>query len=321
MDERLARVRARTGGPFTLGMARAAGFSDAERRRLLRREAWVTLRRGVYVEAGLVAAADDARRHAIGVAGLLLALDFDAIAGGESAARNWGLETLNPPGPELVVVTDDAAVAARRRAGYVVRVADLAAHHRAVRHGVPVTSPARTVVDLARACPFADGVVVVDSVLRGGLATVRELDQVLAECRGWLGIERARRVVAFADPESESVLESLSRAAMHQQGLPRPRTQVVIEDDRGPCGRVDFLWDDVRVIGEADGLAKYAGDGRRTTREIVRAEKRREERLVDAGYEIVRWGWEDARNPPRLAQRLRAAFARGAARMRGQRTA
>lgn len=83
----------------------------------------------------------------------------------------------------------------------------------------------------------------------------------------------------------------------------------------------DFLWDEVRVIGEADGLAKYQPDGVRTTREIVRAEKRREERLTDAGYEIVRWGWQDANDPPRLARRLRAAFARGAQRQRGFRSA
>lgn len=82
---------------------------------------------------------------------------------------------------------------------------------------------------------------------------------------------------------------------------------------------MDFLWDDAAVIGEADGIAKYHPTGWQTTRDIVRAEKRREERLADLGYEIVRWGWEDANDPPRLAHRLRAAFARGIERRQGRR--
>lgn len=105
---------------------------------------------------------------------------------------------------------------------------------------------------------------------------------------------------------------------MHTEGIPAPRTQVVIRDANGAFARVDFLWDDLRVIGEADGLTKYEPDERRAVRDIVRTEKRREERLADAGYEVVRWGWQDARTPKRLARRLLAAFARGVERQRGR---
>lgn len=165
---------------------------------------------------------------------------------------------------------------------------------------------------------WSDAVFAADSALRIGRTTLSELHAVLADCAGWPGIQRATRVVDLADPNCESALESISRVAMHTEGLPAPRTQVVISDANGPFARVDFLWDDERVIGEADGLAKYEPDGRRSVRDIVRAEKRREERLADAGYEVVRWGWEDAQTPARLAQRLRAAFARGIERQRGR---
>jgi hypothetical protein len=94
---------------------------------------------------------------------------------------------------------------------------------------------------------------------------------------------------------------------------------VAIGDEWEQYGEVDFLWDEYNVIGEADGLAKYQPDGRRSTRDKIKAEKRREERLFDAGYEVVRWGWEEATDPPRLARRLRAAFARGLERKRGRR--
>lgn len=305
-----------TAGPFTAEQAWAAGFTRSDVRRFVRCGQWILLRRGVYITASALACADgDAtRRLALDVAALRLALEWDAVAGGTTAARLWGFELLPTPVQRmLVVVTDDPGAVARSRSDYVVRTAALPVDHRAIRHQVPVTSAARTALDLARTSTFVRSVVALDSALRQRLVTVSELEAVLADCAHWPGVERARRAVEFADVRSESVLESLSRVAMHEQGIARPRTQVVIGD-----ARVDFFWDEVRVVGEADGLGKYEGSGARTTREIVRAEKRREERLTDAGFEVVRWGWEDARNPARLARRLRAAFERGVERQRGR---
>lgn len=280
------------------------------------------MRRGVYVDAVTAAAAadDPERRHALEIAALQLALRCDAVAGGDSAARILGLESLDPMSADLVVVTSDETATGQRRRGYRLRIAELPKDHRASRHGVAITSAARTVVDLARVRRLADGVVIADSALRKGHVSLAGLGAVLDDCRGWPGIDEARRVIELADPGSESVLESMSRVAMHEQGLPAPRTQVVVSDADGPFARVDFLWEQFGVIGEADGLAKYEPDGWRSTREIVRAEKRREERLFDAGFEVVRWTWAEARNPQRLARRLRAAFTRGLERRRGQRT-
>lgn len=316
---RLGDVVACTGGPFTRTQARAAGFSGAKIRRLLRSGAWVTLRRGVYVEASVLAAADDdrRRRHALEVAAVLVSLGRDVVAGGLSAARIFGMATFTPAA-ELVVITSGSLSRGERREGYVVRRAELPERHCARRHGVPLTSPARTVVDVARWESLNGGVVIADSALHQGLLSLSELRQVLVDCGGWSGIDRARRVIELADPRAESPLESVSRVSMYEQGIPEPRTQVVVADVSGSFARADFLWDEFGVIGEADGLVKYEPDGRRTTREIVWAEKRREERLADAGFEVVRWGWADARNPPRLAHRLRAAFARGTERKRGR---
>lgn len=306
-------------GPFTRAQAIAAGYSAARIRRFLADGAWVVVRHGVYVPASALAAvADDPeRRHAVEVSALLLALGRDAVGAGSSAARILGLDTLREPA-ELVVLVDGPVMRGARRDGYVVRRAALPAGHRTTRHGVPITTAARTVLDLAREWPLVDAVVAADSAMRTARTSLSELHAVLADCAGWPGIQRATRVVDLADPNCESALESISRVAMHTEGLPPPRTQVVISDANGPFARVDFLWYDERVIGEADGLGKYEPDGRRSVRDIVRAEKRREERLADAGYEVVRWGWEDAQTPARLAQRLRASFARGIERQRGR---
>lgn len=304
-------------GPFTVAQARASGVADAEMRRLLRGGVWVTLRRGVYVERRALDAArvNPERWHALQIAALLLALECDAVAAGTSAARILGLETLRPMPGELVVVTGEP-VRHKRRDGYLLRSAELPRHHRASRHGVPITSGARTVADLARWLPLTEAVVIADSALRLGRMTLPELEAALRDCHDWSGIGRARQVRSLVDPNAESVLETVSRVAMYEQALPMPQTQVVIGDEARPVARVDFYWRQYGVIGEADGLGKYEPRGGLTTREIVRSEKRREERLADLGFEIVRWGWEDARNPPRLACRLRAAFARAAERRR-----
>jgi very-short-patch-repair endonuclease len=56
--------------------------------------------------------------------------------------------------------------------------------------------------------------------------------------------------------------------------------------------RVDFLWRAQKIIGEADGLAKYGSD-EKAIRANLKAERVRERELQDAGYSIVRWMWDD----------------------------
>lgn len=309
------------GAPFTRADALAAGFSAGVIRARIRDGDWAPLRRGVYIEHSVQAAVANApdRRHALEVAAVLCTVRRDALACGTSAARILGLEMLSAPNRDVVIASSDPVMRGQRRRGHLLRHADVPRHHRASRYGVPLTSVARTVVDLARSWPLADGVVLADSALRTGLVTLPELRAVARDCYAWSGIGMACRAIDSADPVSESVLESLSRVAMREQGIPEPRTQVVIGDAGGAIARVDFLWACYGVVGEADGIGKYVPDGCRTTAEIVRAEKRREERILDAGYEIVRWGWRDANRPDVLAHRLRAAFARGVARQAGHR--
>ena len=79
-------------------------------------------------------------------------------------------------------------------------------------------------------------------------------------------------------------------------------------------GRVDFLWDDCGVVGEADGLEKYALD-----RESLRSEKLRQERLEQAGLIVIRWGFDDLDSLDRLVNRLLGALRRGRNRPPGSR--
>lgn len=63
------------------------------------------------------------------------------------------------------------------------------------------------------------------------------------------------RVVRFADGRSESPLESISRVAFHELGLPAPEPQVEVWLGDELLARVDFFWRHRKTVGEADGKA------------------------------------------------------------------
>jgi len=185
-----------------------------------------------------------------------------------------------------------------------LHVAGLPLEHVTTVHDLPVTTPARTVVDLSRVASVRSGVVVADSAMRLG-TTSHELRSVLDYCRRWPGRRRAQAVVDFASGLSESPLESVSRVVFAQEGLPTPELQASIVDGAMFVARVDFRWG--RVIGEADGMVKYDSPL------ALRREKVRQMALEDLGFEVVRWTWDEIwRTPAVVLGRLRRAFRRAA---------
>ena len=115
-------------------------------------------------------------------------------------------------------------------------------------------------------------------------------------------------MVAFSDARSESVLESISRVAFHDQGLPPPVLQAWVGNPAEVIGRADFLWREHRTIGEADGAIKYADPSR------AMAQLQRDARLRQAGFEVVHFTSDEIiREPGQVAASIRAAFRRRAA--------
>jgi hypothetical protein len=178
--------------------------------------------------------------------------------------------------------------------------------------GVPVTSVARTLVDLGRSTSTSCAVAAIDSALNRDLVTYAQIDAVLVRCWNWPGIRRAQRAVRLSDGRAESPLESISRLVIGWLHLPRPEPQALAHDRFGtPVGRLDFYWDDFGVAGEADGAVKY------TTTEELPEEKVRQELLEDEAMVFVRWGWAQPwRQPQLFKQRLLSGFERGRARDR-----
>ncbi len=173
-------------------------------------------------------------------------------------------------------------------------------------YNLPVTTVARTVIDLARTWPFRDGVVIADSALRDEKATKYQLHQVLEACARWPGAKQARKVVDFADERAGSPLESVARVVFAEAGLPLPELQVTIHG-RGFAFLVDFLWPEQKVILEGDGLLKY------NDRKDLIKQFERDRLLRDAGYQVVHFTWKELLKTPELViERIRRALTRAA---------
>ena len=159
--------------------------------------------------------------------------------------------------------------------------------HVTARRGVPVTSAARTVADIARTTSFLQGVVVADSALYRGKTTRVELAGVIDACGHWPGIEKARRVVGFSTELAESPFESIARVTFDERGLPPPELQVWVGDDSHPIARVDFLWSQHRTIAEADGALKYV-DPDRARQQLYRDAELRGSRVRGGALLVAR---------------------------------
>lgn len=300
---------------FTRAEAIAAGVDARTIDARVRRGEWTALRRGVYAETARLPASP-AARHAADVAAAVRATRQDVVGSHESAAVVHELTTFSRyDGPPVLSRLREPRQLRPGSTTSAELVSHLPDHHRTELLGAAVTTAARTAVDLARKGPALSAVVVLDSALRREVPRA-ELEEVLRVGRGWPGSRRATELVAFADARAESALESVGRYRMWQCGLPRPELQVPLHDCSGLMGYPDFLFEEWRVIGEADGLLKYRPEDPDAPpdlrdRDALALEKQREDRFRDAGYEVFRFTWEMAvHRPVLLEQRARRAFAR-----------
>jgi len=227
-----------------------------------------------------------------------------AVISHHTAAQLHGLDLL--AASSQVTITRPPGVGSRSgRPGLHVHVARLPARHVGSRLAIPLTTVARTVIDLARSEDFRGGVVVADSALHKQLVTKAQFEKVMAELPRSRGIERARQVIEFADGRSESVLESIARVAFRDCGLPAPDLQVQISADEF-MARVDFCWPEFRTIVEVDGAMKY------DDRTAAMRQLRRDSRLRRAGFEVEHFGWREiTETPDQVAATIRIAFDRG----------
>ncbi|MGY1823476.1 hypothetical protein [Geodermatophilus sp. SYSU D00079] len=230
--------------------ALAAGWSDEELARRLRAGDLARLRPGAHLRAGQH---DAVSRHRHLITATLAGLRRPAVVSHQSAAVLLGLPLWGTPLARVHVSRRPPASSevGRHLRGHVVRLPD---EDVITVDGVALTHPARTVLDLARTLPFEPAVVALDAALCLGLVHRHDLEHRLAAVTGTPGSRSAARAVRFADGRSESVGESRSRVLLHGLGLLPSTLQLEVRAASGrPVGRVDFGWEEHRVLGEFDG--------------------------------------------------------------------
>lgn len=279
----------------------ADGFTAEEIDRSLRAGSIRSVRRGVY-RAADAEALSAAQEHALRCRALFPRLET-GVYGFVSAAVLLRLPVWNVPLTRLHVVRDRSG-RGQVRSGVHVHGSPLGASDVVEVGGLPVTSAARTVADMARSLRLDAALVTVDGALQcgwreanlgethPGATTAVEIFEVLDRFAGRRGIPAARRLLALADERSESAGETRSRLAMHAARLPAPVTQWSVP---GTDFRTDFAWPDRGVVGEFDGRIKYGRSVRPGVdpQEVLWREKRREDRIRATGLSVVRWTWRD----------------------------
>ncbi|WP_369256204.1 DUF559 domain-containing protein [Geodermatophilus amargosae] len=268
-------------GPTTRAGARAAGLND----RHLRHPALQRLSRDTYLPRAL---ADDVGAR---LAAVLLTAPPTAVASHLTAAATWGLEVpLQDRDDRRIDLTVPGRTRSESRRDRRIHRLPLEDDDVTNRWAQPVTSPARTWRDLAGVLEPAALLAVTDQLVARHCSP-SELERQLGGRPTGRGSARARAVLPLADPRAESPLESVLRWLVHRAGLPRPELQVDIRDGSGFVGRADMAWPDRRVLVEFDG------DGHRD-RDVLVQDLRRQNRLVAAGWTVLRFTSADVLGRP-----------------------
>lgn len=278
-------------GPFTVVEAERAGLTWKR----LQGASWRRIGAGQYVWAGLRSSPDQI------LATVSHRLPEGAAFAGRTAGWAHGLD-LPPCDPIEVTVPPRSPKSAL--AGASVRRAPLRSDDIVTRRDLPVTSALQTVVDLARFLAIAEAVVAVDMALRQRLVRLTDLTRHVEASAGAKGVGQLRSVVDLAEPDAESAMETRLRMLLVMAGLPRPRVQVSLHDEQGRfVGRADLYYPAARLCLEYDG---------RTHRDSLVDDNRRQNRLLNAGFRILRFTASDVyRSPDSVVHQVRAALEKG----------
>jgi hypothetical protein len=207
-----------------------------------------------------------------------------------TAAAFWALR---PSASAIIHVTVPTPGGRRQRPGIVVhRSITLRQADVTLRDGFPVTSVARTLLDLAGVLAPGPLERAVERSLALRLFDLRQMQGVLAanpKRRGAATLALIVETIHDDPPMTRSELEAMMRDLCDGHGLPRPEVNVHVA---GP--EVDFFWRAQRLIVETDG---HEDHGTRTAFERDRA---RDARLTALGYRVVRFTHRQLTREPDL---------------------
>ena len=288
----------RQGGVVSRGQLLGLGFNGKEIEWRLARGRLNRVARGVYA-VGRSELSPKGRW----MAAVLAAGPGAALSHG-SAAAFWGFG--RERGEEIEVSTPSSS--SRRQAGVRLHRRRLLSEDDVTVHrDVPVTTPIRTLVDLAAVLPAIALERAVNEADKLGRTNPEALRVALERYRGQRGVARLRtlldrRTFRFSDSDLEIWFRPLARAA----GLPEPLTKQWVNGFE-----VDFFWPDLGLVVETDGLRYH-----RTPSQQGRA-LRRDQAHAGAGLTPLRFSHEQIRFEPDC---VRANLARVGRRLMRKRT-
>lgn len=184
----------------------------------------------------------------------VLACGPGALLSHGSAAALWGIGDYERGRPEVSVPSRSP----RRRPGIrVYRRAGLSPADRAVRHGIPVTTPVCTVIDLAARLGPRHLEDLVNEAANQDRLNPEELRAALVPSPGRAGVPDLRDVLdRHTFRLTRSRLERLFLALAREAGLPTPQTRVHLNGFE-----VDFYFEELGLVVETDGLRYHRTPG------------------------------------------------------------
>lgn len=272
-EQRIAALAASQHGVVTRAQLLALGISTAAIGRRLKSGQLRALHAGVYLVGPI--APDQAHEMAAVLAG-----GPEAGLSHTSALRAWRLLPIDAPRPAHVSVPGNRG---RSGSGIVFhRVLPLANDECTVLDGIPITTPARTLVDVAGMLGSRELELALATAEREGLVGNEEMARLPERYRWRRGIAMLRALIGQqTGPQfSESEAERECRALLRRAGLPQPHTNVSV----GPY-RLDFFWPEEGVAIEVDGRAYHSSSSR------FEGDRRKDNWLRVRGIEVVRLTW------------------------------
>jgi very-short-patch-repair endonuclease len=285
LDPRVSELAERQYGVVTFGQLLDLGLGEHGIYERVRTKRLHRLHRGVY------AVGHEQLRRDGRLLAAVLACGRGAVLSHASAAALW---EIRGSAATVIDVTVPSRAGRLRRSGIRIhRSGRLRAEDVTTNNGIPVTTVARTLLDLADVLPKQALKRAIDE---SEYLRLFDLISVVAVVNANPGRRGATLLKSAAEPPqlTRSELENrfLRLCARHQ--IPKPLTNHTV------CGyQVDAFWPRARLVLELDG---YAAHG---TRRAFQSDRERDRRLVRAGFRAIRVTPVDVTTERVLAQELR----------------
>lgn len=224
------------------------------------------------------------------------------IVAGNSAAAVHGAKWVDLEAPLEMIHSNRNPLAGLR-----VRTEAIEDDEIVLVDGVPITSVARTALDIGSWYPRDDGVAALDALSHATDLKAADVELLVARYARRRGIQRARTALDLMDCGAQSPRETWLRLILIDGGLPRPQTQIPVFDGScDPFAYLDMGWEDIKVAAEYDGEEHRASSWR------YNWDLRRAERIQQQGWINVRVAAGERRAD--ILRRVNAAWAQRLAR-------